>query len=317
MKFKDIYELMIKEGVQADPRDKSVIEKILDRAKKAYGELKKDEKEYFDKESLKNPYADTRILYGNENNEIKNILLGIDIGGAELLLADRLKQTRKPIDLVISHHPEGKAYASFYKVMGMQVDILAKLGIAEVQAESFLEERMSEVSRRVLPANHTRAVDIAKLLDMPFMCCHTPADNHVVTYLQKLLDTKKPENVEKLLGILKEIPEYKSALGINTGPRIFNGKKDNRCGKIFVDMTGGTEGSKEIFDKLAQVGIGTIVCMHLSEEHLKKAKEARINIIIAGHMASDTLGLNLLLDKIEKKSKLNILCCSGFMRVKR
>jgi len=40
--------------------------------------------------------------------------------------------------------------------------------------------------------------------------------------------------------------------------------------------------------------------MHLSEEHFKNAKDEQINIVIAGHIASDTLGLNLLLDELEK-----------------
>ena len=92
-------------------------------------------------------------------------------------------------------------------------------------------------------------------------------------------------------------------------------KKD--AGKVFVDMTGGTEGPKKIFPRLSQAGVGTIVAMHLSEEHFKHAKDEHINVVIAGHIASDTLGLNLLLDEIEKSGKLNIIPCSGFIRVKR
>lgn len=57
--------------------------------------------------------------------------------------------------------------------------------------------------------------------------------------------------------------------------------------------------------------------MHLSEEHLKKVREANLNVIIAGHISSDTLGLNLLLDRIEEKEELEIIGCSGFKRIKR
>jgi putative NIF3 family GTP cyclohydrolase 1 type 2 len=317
MKLKSIYELIIKEGMKADPRGEAKVKKELDRFKKELAKLTKDEKERFDKESLRNPYADTRILYGNENKEIKGILSGIDIGVEELLLADRLKQKKETIDLVISHHPAGLAYAGFYKVMEMQIDVLAKFGVSEVQAENLLKERIDEVARKVLPANHSRAVDAAKLLDIPFMCSHTPSDNHVVEFLQKLFDDKKPGNLGDIIEILEKIPEYKEAIKNNAGPRIYNGAKQNRAGKIFVDMTGGTEGSKEIFDKLGSAGVGTVVCMHLSEEHLKKVKKAKVNAVIAGHMASDSLGINLLLDKIEKKDKIGIIPCSGFVRVER
>ena len=57
--------------------------------------------------------------------------------------------------------------------------------------------------------------------------------------------------------------------------------------------------------------------MHLSEEHFKQAKDEQVNVVIAGHIASDNLGLNLLLDQIEKAEKLKIINCSGFVRIRR
>jgi putative NIF3 family GTP cyclohydrolase 1 type 2 len=57
--------------------------------------------------------------------------------------------------------------------------------------------------------------------------------------------------------------------------------------------------------------------MHLSENHYEKIKAEHINVVNAGHMASDNLGMNLLLDKLEKKADIEIIPCSGFRRVKR
>ena len=82
-------------------------------------------------------------------------------------------------------------------------------------------------------------------------------------------------------------------------------------------MTGGTEGPKKIYPRLSQAGVGTIVGMHMSEDHFRYAKDEHINVVIAGHIASDTLGMNLLLDEIEKAGRLNIISCSGFVRIKR
>ena len=43
-----------------------------------------------------------------------------------------------------------------------------------------------------------------------------------------------------------------------------------------------------------------------------------MNVIIAGHMASDTIGMNLLLDEIEKVEKFEaVIELSGFRRVRR
>ena len=86
-----------------------------------------------------------------------------------------------------------------------------------------------------------------------------------------------------------------------------------------VDMTGGTEGSKNAFEKLSAAGVGTIVAMHFTEEHLKQAEKHHINVVIAGHISSDNVGINIILDHIIKKGKekLEIIGCSGFRRKKR
>jgi putative NIF3 family GTP cyclohydrolase 1 type 2 len=263
-----------------------------------------------------NSYEDTALLYGEPNIEVKKIMVGIDIEVGELLLADRLRK-EQGLDLVISHHPEGRAWAAFYEVMQLQVDMLVKVGIRRKIAQELVDERKFEVERKVLPQNHMRSVDAARLLDMPFMCAHTPADNHVSSFIQELLDEKKPKQVEDIVDILKTIPEYKKAAVDSAGPRVILGNPKRPAGKIFVEMTGGTEGSIKVFDKIYKLGIRTLVSMHLSEEHFKKVKDNSLNVVIAGHISSDTLGLNLLLDRVEKeaKEKFQVISCSGFRRI--
>ncbi|MCP4649369.1 MAG: NGG1p interacting factor NIF3 [PVC group bacterium] len=317
MKLKKLYDLIIELGIAKDPRGKAKVSKELQKVKKQYEKLSDSEKKEFDTDRFKNPYSDTRILNGSIEAEIKKVLVGVDIDPSEVLLADRLNEKGKKIDLIVAHHPEGRALAALYQVMYMQADIVSSRGVPITVAEGLIKERMSEVERRLLPVNHTKTADTARLLNIPLMCVHTPADNHVATFLQNLLDKKSPETVGELIDILKGIPEYKAAIKDNAGPKIFNGSKTNQAGKIFVDMTGGTGGSKDIFKNLSQAGIGTVVGMHIGEEHLKKAKAEHLNVVIAGHISSDNIGLNLILDAIERKQRLDVIACSGFMRVKR
>jgi hypothetical protein len=56
--------------------------------------------------------------------------------------------------------------------------------------------------------------------------------------------------------------------------------------------------------------------MHIPEKHLEEANKHHINVVIAGHIASDTLGMNLLLDAAEKagQKKFSVIECSGFRR---
>jgi putative NIF3 family GTP cyclohydrolase 1 type 2 len=317
MKLKDIYQKAIETGMHNDPRGSDVVMKDIEQKKKSYDELKPDEKDFFDMESLRNPYADSRILFGTGDEEIMTALAGIDIEVGEVLLADSLRSKGKRVDLLLAHHPEGRAYANLYDVMRMQSDILNRFGVPINIAEDLMDGRIKEIERRLLPANHSRAVDAARLLGIPFLCLHTPADNMVTSYLQRLFDEKKPYLVADVMSILKDIPEYKDA-GLHTvGPRVFLGAKNRKAGKIFVDMTGGTEGSKEIFESLTTGGVNTIVAMHLSEDHRKEAEKNHLNVVIAGHISSDNLGLNLLLNEVTRGNAMEILECSGFKRFSR
>ena len=107
MTIGEIYKLAIQMGIRGDPRPRTRIKKILDREKKNFQNLKGIERKVFDRERLENPYADTRILFGKPDASAKKILVGVDIGPGEIALAAGLPD----IDLVISHHPLGRALA--------------------------------------------------------------------------------------------------------------------------------------------------------------------------------------------------------------
>lgn len=313
-----VYNFAVDWGIRHDPRGRKLINSLLDKHRKDYEKLDQKQKELFDKDKFSNPYSDTRILFGNPNRRIKSILVGIDAEIGEVILADRLRESGKTIDLLLAHHPEGRAMANFYEVMEMQADILNKFGVPINVAEGILEDRIKEVERRILPLNHTRAVDAARLLGIEFVCVHTPADNGVTQFLQRRLDRLKPAFLSDIIDYLLDIPEYRRAAVGNAGPRLVAGSPKNRAGKVFVDMTGGTGGSKKAFEKLVQAGVGTIVGMHIGEDHLKEAKKHHVNIVIAGHMASDTLGINLFLDGLAGRyGQLEVHACSGFTRVER
>jgi len=317
LKLIDIYRTFVQEGIKADFRSPIEIKKKLSETRKNFRKLSSIRKRLFDKESLTNPFSDTRILHGDVQTHIKRILVGIDMEVAEVLLADRLSKDGRNIDLILAHHPEGVALAGLYDVMDLQTDVLRHLGFKAEIARSLMGKRIHEVNRRLHSANHTRAVDATKLLNIPMMCCHTPADNHVAGYLQKIMDAKKPKTLQSIIDLLLKEPEYQDGERHKAGPKILIGKSHDKAGRIFVDMTGGTEGSKEIFARLSQLGIDTLLCMHLSEEHYNRVKSEHLHVVNAGHMASDNLGMNLLLDKLLKKDFIEFIECSGFRRVRR
>ncbi|MEN6328035.1 MAG: NGG1p interacting factor NIF3 [Syntrophomonas sp.] len=315
MKLSSIYELAVSMGKQYDPRG-GYLEIFMDEQKRDFEKLPEDEKSHYDQERLDNPFSDTRILVGSGEEEIKSILCGIDMETPEVLLADRLREKGRRIDLILAHHPEGIAQAGMHGVMQVQTDMLERAGVPINIAEGIMASRISEVQRGMMPLNHQRAVDAARLLDLPFMCVHSPADNMVNDFLQRLMEQKKISTVGDIIDLLNEEPEYSQARKLKAGPRILVGDKKRKAGKIFIKMTGGTSGSEKAYEKLAQAGVGTMLSMHMTEKHRLAAKENHINVIITGHMASDSLGMNLLLDELEQAG-IEIIPCSGLIRVKR
>jgi putative NIF3 family GTP cyclohydrolase 1 type 2 len=316
VKLGEIYRLAIEAGRESDPRGPERLEKVLADVKREFEELAEEKREFFDAERLTNPYHDTRIVYGSPDTEIRSMLVGVDMEVGELVLADRLRE-KQSLDLVLTHHPEGRALARFHDMMWMQADVLHSMGVPITVAEGILRERVKQVANRVLPINHTRAADAARLLDLPFLCVHTPADNLVTRHLQKLFDGKKPGTLREVMDLLMEIPEYRHYSRLGVPPEIAAGSPGNSSGRIMVDMTGGTEGSKEAFERLARTEVGTVVGMHLSEEHIKEAEKNHINVVIAGHMASDAIGINLFLDRLDEYEPIEIITTSGFERIGR
>jgi hypothetical protein len=317
MRLRDMYEAAYRAGMAVDPRGEEGVDRVLAQARKDFDDLPERKRWEFDQESLVNPYTDTRILFGDPESEVSSVLVGIDLEVGEVLLADRLREKGRSIDLLLAHHPEGRALARLEEVMGVQADVWSRFGVSVAYGDAVMSDRMAEVMRALHPRNNERNVQAAKLLGIPFMCCHTPADNNVNAFLQTRCDELGTDGtVDDLLDVLKSIPEYRQAVFEGTGPTIFEGNGKRRTGKIMVDMTGGTSGPVGSLSKLAAAGVGTIVGMHMGEEHRKRAKDEKMNVVIAGHVSSDSLGMNLIIDQYERQG-VQVIPCSGFTRVSR
>src|SRR3989344_5943361 len=103
MTIQDIYQLAIKKGIAYDPRGEAGVIRALDRIKKEYKTLPKKEQDYFDQESLKNPYSDTRILFGDPTIVVDKVLVGIAIHVAENLMRNRIGEVYRRF-APLNHH---------------------------------------------------------------------------------------------------------------------------------------------------------------------------------------------------------------------
>lgn len=317
VKLKKLHEFFVEKGIEEDPRGKDRIQEILGDRKEKYEELEGTKREMFDTGRLDNPFDDSKVIYGPEE-EVQKLAVGIDMEVQEILLVDRLNERGESIDGIIAHHPEGLALSKLYEVMGLQVDVLTEGGIPVSQAEGLVRPRSEEVKKSIHPINHPRTPKAAELLKIPFMNIHTIADNYAYSFMKDYLEEKNPETLEEVIDVLLELPEYKWSMNYGMEPQIHSGKKENRAGEIGVfGFTGGTDLGENVIEKMADSGIDTLVAMHAPKDQIEQADEENINILTAGHMPSDSLGINLVLDNAEEEFDLDFVEMSGFKRVER
>ncbi len=151
---------------------------------------------------------------------------------------------------------------------------------------------------------------------MPLVNLHTVWDNVSDKFMTAYLKKRKFDTVGEIVDYMMELPEYEEAMRGKNGPEIVSGSEKSRAGKVAIFFTGGTNPSKDIYAELAKAGVGTLVDMHVTEDGLKELKKLHVNVINAGHMASDSIGANIFLDEIEKRG-VEIIAGSGLIRVKR
>jgi len=224
---------------------------------------------------------------------IRKVLMGVDMDTAELMLAQQLGY-----DCVVSHHPRNTD-VDMLGVLNDHIRKLEALGVPRNKSQKLLAERKKELDYMLHVSNSRRSESAAKLLNMPFMCIHTPTDIIGEAIVQEFLDKKfggKPETtVQELVDALEEIGEYKNSA---RKPVIRVGAKDSYAGKIYVLMSGLTGPGPKITKEYFEAGVGTLILMHIPEKDAKEIEEQGIgNVVVAGHMSSDSLGLNKIAQK--------------------
>ncbi len=257
---------------------------------------------------LKEVPADSGVIIDGE--DIKKIAIGVDMELAEMMLAERLGA-----DLVITHHPSGGSpRINLHKVMDNQIDTMTKAGVPINKAQKALQEKKGQVERGLHVSNYDRAVSGAKLLKMPFMAVHTPADILAERTVQNLLDEKLKDQPKATLKDVVEALETKVEYQKTTAkPVIRVGSEKDFAGKVVVTMAGGTGGGKNVIKSYFEAGVGTLVCMHMPEDVIKAVKEQNIgNIVVAGHMASDSVGINQFAEALAAKG-IEVIRMSGLI----
>ena len=129
---------------------------------------------------------------------------------------------------------------------------------------------------------------------MLFRSADIIGQNIVQAQLDELTKDKPFTTLEDVVNSLLTIREYKEAL---QQPAIRVGNPDSFAGKVCVMFAGVTGGGADVYKTFFDNGVGTLVMMHMPEDDIKAvAQQNKGNVIIAGHMASDSIGFNKILN---------------------
>jgi hypothetical protein len=301
-----LYNTAVEFGLKCDPRDEVILGEALNERREAWDKLTSDQKKLFgdrDKAFFLSPYSDTTVYSTGLGEAIQAIYTGINIGKGDFPVIEDINDRRSPdkpqVNFVLGHHPVGQAMTpEFARVMDLQTYLLTEAGLPLNIAWDLLEERKPEIERMVLPIIHEEVPQVAALYELSLGNVHTPADSAVYRYISRVVsnNTNERTTVGKLKELLLEIPQYRNGYCNRTTMQIINGKESSPIGKVHYHLTGGTTGNPKEIEYLKEAGVNTLIVMHMPEEWVKEeVKEHKMNVLVAGHYASDSIGVDLFL----------------------
>ena len=262
-------------------------------------------------------FPDCAIISGDYKKEIKCLYVAVDTDTSEVLLVKELINSGLDIDGILSHHPVGKGYYLLSGVIEIQKDNWIKFGVEKTVADKLIARMIyeEEIEAR---GNQLGAQNACQKLNIPLMCIHTPIDNIIQSFFEDLFIHKNNLSYDEALDIINNIPECIQSAKNGDKPFLVRDDSNNNknIGKFMIDMTGGVDPPDEIFPHLKKAGVDTLIGMHYGIDNIKSMKKNNISALVCGHMACDSIGLNIFCDELEKKG-INIINGSGFYRYKR
>ncbi len=147
--------------------------------------------------------ADSQILVPGTN--LRRLLVGIDIGVGELLLA-----REQGFDGVIAHHPAGgHASVRFHHVLRRHAELMEEAGVPHGEALRAVEELSAPRETAGHAANYDRVPAFARFLRLPFLNIHQPWDEMGRQRMVGALEAcDEDATVEDGVAALHALPEF-------------------------------------------------------------------------------------------------------------
>jgi putative NIF3 family GTP cyclohydrolase 1 type 2 len=252
--------------------------------------------------------GDSAIYHPGSN--IHSLMLGIDIKAAELKIASDLG-----FDAAMSHHPTGgDARLFFFRVLYRHVDQMIAAGVPASVALAIIDEMAEGQRITASTSNYDHEPSVARLLELPYLNIHTPLDEIGRRRLQAAADElQATDTVDDLRAhFLDSFAEFRNAA---TDIELRVGKPDNAIGRVVMSHGAGTNGGYPVAKAYFDHGVDTVIYIHCRPEDSKRlAKEygEEKNLIVTGHIASDSIGINPYVARLREEG-IDVTTLSGIL----
>lgn len=251
--------------------------------------------------------GDCAVYY--PGTRISHVLMGIDVGAAELFMARQLGY-----HAVIAHHPAGYA-GPFWDVYHLHVGQMISAGIPAEMAEEVVAARIAGFQAASQRENYDHVASVARLLEMPFLNIHSPLDEVGRRIMQRTVDEQLARNPDSTVADVRDallrLPEFAAA---RTQMQVPLGAWDAPAGRAVVSHGAYTNGGYPVAHAYLTHGVRTLCCIHfpLEDAHRLASEGVQGNILVMGHIAGDSVGINPYVAQL-RKDGLEVTTFSGIL----
>ncbi len=313
MELQRLFQKMIDTGRKAEWRDDATLEAQLAERRAEYETLTGYEKRYYDLNRLANPFGCSRICAGAPDLDVRGMMVGINCTLADLLLAERLRDTGRRIDAYCAHHgipPSGDLYPD---INNTHYHVLVDYGVPAETARRVVDDAIRGYALRM----GNEPYGFERYTDLALFNVHNPMDNLFSLYTSQRIARERPETLADVIELLLTIEEFAIDARYNVLPEIAVGAKSSSAGHVYIDALGGICLNDDELTALLATGKVQTVIRLAYNNCLRVCRDAGVNLILMPHNAHDNIGITLMLDQVCADEPLDIIPTDGFYRIPR
>lgn len=248
--------------------------------------------------------ADSGIWHAGQ--DIRRVLVGMDIGPAELLLARQLG-----FDAVVAHHPVIRR--GFWRVFERHRELMREAGVPDDVIAEAIDARSAAMRLADNNTNDDHVPSVARLLNLPFLNIHLPLDEYTRQLLIRLVADHQRATPRlttgQLAAAIGDLPSFRRS---PVQPRVVHGSPEAPAGRVAVSIAAGTNGGFAVADAYLRHGSDTVIYMHIGADDLDHLhREATPGaLIITGHSPADSIGIDAYVQELWRRG-LEVVTFSG------